>query len=295
MIKGNIPVSVLVITKDEERNIRSCLESVKWADEIIVVDSQSADGTVAIAKEYTDKIYLYSQDIVCRKRGWALEKASFSNDWVLMIDADEQATEAFREELREIVLNEEKFAGYQVRYKYSFLGREIRFGDPVLKTVLFRRSRSQVETLQLPERINAPLIETAHEQPVVDGKIGRMRSFLVHEDKRPLHYCFARHNDYSTLEASMLLRDNPKEAFYDEILSERGVTYQKTRRMAKHIFLRMPLKPLIYFLYSYILRLGFLDGYAGLVYNLCKAIYAFQIEVKLYEFERGRRVEKHWF
>jgi len=295
MIKGNIPVSVLVITKNEERNIRSCLESVKWADEIIIVDSQSTDGTVAIAKEYTDKIYLYSQDIVCRKRGWALENASFSNDWVLMVDADEQATEAFREELREIVSNDGKSAGYQVRYKYSFLGREIRFGDPVMKTVLFRRSRAHVETLQVPESANVPFIETAHEHPVISGKVVRMRSFLVHADKRPLHFYFARHNDYSTMEALMLVKDDSKRGFYDEILREKGVTYQKTRRLAKHVFLRMPLKPLIYFIYSYILRLGFLDGYAGLVYNLCKAIYAFQIEVKRYEFEHRRGVGTHWF
>jgi glycosyltransferase involved in cell wall biosynthesis len=294
-MRHKIPVSVLIITKQEERNIRCCLESVKWADEIIIVDSQSTDGTVAIAREYTDKIYLYRQDFVCRKRCWALENVSFSNDWVLMIDADEQATEAFREELRTIVSSDLKFAGYQVRYKYLFLGKEIRFGDPVVKTVLFRRSHTYVETLNVPESVTARLIETAHEQPVIDGKVGHMKSVLIHADKRPLHYYFARHNDYSTLEALMLLRNVSKEDVYDEILKKKGVTYQKTRRMAKHIFLYLPLKPLIYFVYSYILRLGFMDGYVGLVYNLCKAMYAFQIEVKRYEFECRRGMGTHWF
>lgn len=285
------PVSVLVITKNEESNIRLCLESVKWAGEIVVVDSHSADRTVDIAGEYTGKVYQYTWDGKWPKKSWSLEVPEFSNDWILMIDADERATPEFREELGRIIADEDNgYSGYIVRYRYWFLGRHIRYGDPVRKVALFKKSRSHFEKFDLSGAEGTQSLETGHEHPIIDGRIGVMESHLIHDDKRPLYFYFDRHNHYSTWEALLIHRKmyrDPSSEIIRPILT--GGNKISLRRFFKYIFLKLPFKPFIYFIYSYIFRLGFLDGYAGLVYNICKAFYVFQIGLKVHELKMRKR------
>lgn len=286
MILNKIPVSALIMTKNEEVNIRQCLESVKWADDIAVVDSNSTDKTIDIVKEYTDKIYQYIWDKKWPKKNWSLEKPSFKNDWILMIDADEMVTPAFKKELEGIVLgNDSGCAGYIVNYHYYFLGRIIRFGDPVRKLILFRKSKTHFERYDIEGSDAIENLETAHEQPIVNGNISRMKSPIIHADMRPLYFYFDRHNRYSTWEAILIYKEKYKEKSRDVINAEATRNWLRTRRTLKYLFLHMPFKPLVYFVYSYFFRLGFLDGYPGFAYNVCKAFYAFQIGLKTYEYK----------
>ncbi|MFH1791838.1 MAG: glycosyltransferase family 2 protein [Candidatus Omnitrophota bacterium] len=275
-----IPVSVLVMTKNEEMNLEGCLRSVQRAGEIVIVDSHSSDGTLDIAEKYTGRIYQYDWDGRWPKKSWSLETPQFSNDWILMIDADERATDEFMDELSGVAARPDNgTAGYLVRYDYRFLGRVLKYGDPVRKLVLFRKSRARFERYDIKGTSESPFLEMGHEHPILDGKIGRMKARLLHEDMRPLYYYFERHNRYSTWEACKRAGAAKTRHIEGNIA---GDTVE-IRRFCKNCFLRLPFKPLLYFTYSYIFRLGFLDGYPGLCYNICKAVYSLQIGMKMYE------------
>lgn len=282
-----IPISVLIMTKDEELNIRQCLESVGWADEIVVVDSGSRDKTLDIVKKHTSQIYQYRWDGKHPKKAWSLKTPRFKNDWILMLDADERATAEFRNEIGPIVAKQEgRFSGYVVRYRYWFLDRYIRFGDPVKKLVLFKKSKACFESHDISGTQAIEALEVGHEHPIIDGDTGFMKNPLLHKDARPLYYYFDRHNRYSTWEAFLLSKGRYKEVSSTTIEPRATGGWLNLRRFFKYLFLHLPLKPLLYFFYSYVLRLGFLDGYAGLAYNICKSFYAFQIGLKAGEFKR---------
>ena len=269
-----IPVSVLIMTKNEENNIRCCLESVKLADEVVIVDSDSTDKTLDIAREYTDRVIQYCWDGKNPKKRWSVDTPDFKYDWVCMIDADERATPDFMEELRGIVCSaDQQSNGYLARYDYWFLGKMIKHGDPVRKVVIFRKSQTDFEGYDISGADCVESLEVGHEHPVVRGKIGYMKTRLLHEDKRALYFYFDRHNRYSSWEAHLIETQRYKQ--------------HNLRRFMKKIFLRLPFKPLVYFIYGYFFRLGFLDGYPGFAYNVCKAFYAFQISLKVREMRKS--------
>jgi len=288
-----IPVSVLIMTKNEEMNIRACLESVKWADEIIVVDSQSSDRTLKIVKEYTDKIYQYAWNGKNPKKNWSLEAPKFFHDWILMIDADERATIGFKAEIEKIVSDSaNQYAGYLVRYHYRFLNKYIKFGDPVRKLIFFRKSRSRFESYDISGADTIKDLEVGHEHPVIDGAIGCARSPILHEDNRPLYYYFDRHNRYSTWEAYLIYKDRYGKNTPAKVEPKMLGSWLNARRLMKQAFLYLPFKPIVYFIYSYFFRLGFLDGYPGLCYNICKSVYAYQIGLKLRELKTSLKKSK---
>jgi len=283
-MEQKVPVSVLIMTRNEELNIRECLESFKWAAEIVIVDSHSTDKTIEIARQYTDKIYPYTWNGKNPKKSWSLENPQFSYDWVLMPDADERGTAGFKEELEKIVTDSnDRLAGYVIKYDYWFLGKYLRFGDPVRKMILFRKSKVKFEQFDVSKQEGVQDLEVGHEHPITNGKIGSMKNPLLHDDKRPLHFYLDRHNRYSTWEAGLLLQRSYSNETGDEVSGSLKGSSVQLRRFMKKIFLKLPFKPLIYFIYGYIFRLGFLDGYPGLCYNVCKSIYAYQIALKLHE------------
>lgn len=287
-----VPVSVLIIVKNEELNIRQCLESVKWAEQVIIVDSQSTDKTIEIAKAYTNDVYQFIWDGKSYKKQWSLDHVKLSHDWILMIDADERVTEEFKNEVESIVIDHNStIAGYIVRYDNLFLGRFLKFGDPMRKIILFRKSKSYYESFKVADResIKSMKFETGHELPIIEGKINFAQKRMLHADQRPLYDYFDRHNRYSTWEAEMLFM---KSYLKDRIESNPTESPVRSRRILKNIFLRLPFKPFIYFFYAYIFRLGFLDGYPGLCFNVCKSIYAYQIVLKLHELKLRAKIER---
>src|SRR3989338_3796078 len=195
-----------------------------------------------------------------------------------MIDADEVATPAFKEEVEKIVTDEKNpYSSYIVKYNYYFLGRYIRFGDPVKKLVLFRKSKTHFEKYDVSSSTQAEYLEIGHEHPIVDGRIGYIKTPILHHDNRTLYHYFDRHNRYSTWEAEVVFKNLYKDKKTLKVEGRAQGNLLEFRRLLKNIFLYMPFKTIIYFFYSYILRLGFLDGYPGLCYNICKSIYAYQI------------------
>ncbi|MGZ8151480.1 MAG: glycosyltransferase family 2 protein, partial [Methylovulum sp.] len=179
-------LSVIIITKNEGAHIGSCLKSVLWADEIIVLDSGSEDDTVEICKQYTDNVFITDWPGFGIQKQRALDKAQ--GDWVLSIDADEVVTTELRMEI-ENTLQQEQFNGYQIPRLSSYCGKQIRHGgwwpDYVLR--LFRRNAGYFTDSLVHERI------------VVEGKAGKLTSPLLHDTYENLEEVLNKVNSYSSL------------------------------------------------------------------------------------------------
>ncbi|MCD6320355.1 MAG: glycosyltransferase family 2 protein [Candidatus Desulfofervidaceae bacterium] len=160
-------LSAIIITYNEEKNIEACLKSVSWADEIIVVDSFSTDKTLEIAAKFTDKISQHPFYGYGKQKAFALSKAS--GEWILSIDADERVTPALKEEI-EIAISNSEIAGYYLPRKNFFCGRWIRHSGwyPNYQLRLFKRGKARFD-----ERL-------VHEKVVVNGKIGYLKTPLIH-------------------------------------------------------------------------------------------------------------------
>jgi glycosyltransferase involved in cell wall biosynthesis len=267
-----LSVSVVIISKDEGRAIERCVRSVSAYSEVFVVDSYSSDGTQEIAAAAGAVVVPFSWNgAYPKKKQWTLDNLPLSHDWVLFLDGDEYSTPEFDAEVRMRVTQPDASA-YDVPLDYVFLGRHLRHGHKVYKRVLFDRHRCGWRELD-DLSVEQPLEMELHVQPEVDGEIGRMNARIVHDDLEPLAHWFDRHNRYSDWEAVL------KQSNADEHTADR------TRQ--GQIWERVPGKPALFFLYSYLARRGFLDGYAGLSYSLANAFYWWQVNLKVRELKRS--------
>ncbi len=245
-------LSVTVIARNEEARLRACLESAAWADEIVVVDAESTDGTVAIAREFTDRVHVRPWPGFVAQKNFAIERAS--GDWILSLDADEQVTPELRGRIARLLAEDGPADGYAVPRRNVFWGRWVRHGGlyPDFQLRLFRRRAGRFAG------------EGVHESVQVPGRVDRLTEPLLHQSYRGIEDFVARSNRYSSLAAE------------DWIRSGRRV------RLG-HLILR----PLGRFLSMYIIRLGFLDGWRGFVLALLYADYVFLRMAKAWEGQRA--------
>jgi glycosyltransferase involved in cell wall biosynthesis len=279
-----IPISVLIPTRNEEQNIRKCVDSVAWSDDIWVVDSHSADHTVEIARRLGVQVLSFCWDGKGpRKLNWSLANVPFRHEWLLVVDADEEPSAQLRDEiLTRVVTKKESHAGYLVPYEYYFLGRLLKHGDRLWKLIVFKLADTRYERRELPGMENYDLEMHCH--PIINGSIGTLNGPMIHRDFDNLGHYFDRHNIYSEWEA--LLRTRYCSRGHDgEITPRLFGSFMERRRFFKQLFLASPAKPFLYFLYSYVLRGGFLDGRQGFIYNVLKAIYWYQISIKAFEIQ----------
>ena len=221
-------LSVIIITFNEESNIRACLESVNWADEIIVLDSGSCDKTVAIAREYTKQVIVTDWPGYGVQKQRALEKATC--DWVLSIDADERVSAELQEKIK-YVLKISDYEGYRIRRPLIFYGKQIRYANGLdYHLCLFQRTRS---------RFNLDIV---HEKVCVDGKVGYISEPLYHHSFKHVGDLLIKTNTYSILSAKKKFQKKQKSSLF------KAVTH------ALWMFFKI-----------YIIKRGFLDGKEGFV------------------------------
>lgn len=239
-------VSVVIITKNEESNINDCLESVKWADEIVVVDSLSTDRTIEIAKKYTGKIFVKPFKNYSDQRNFANQQASCP--WILAIDADERVTANLKAEIRQ-VLKQDTCVGYWIPCLDYMFGKLIRHGGwyPQYHLRLYRKDIAE-------------WVGVVHEKIVVDGKVGYLKNPLLHYAHLMISNFIQKLDQYTSQEA--------------EYLYVQG----KRTNTQKILFW-----PLVVFVHKYFFRLGFLDGIHGLVLSISLAYYHFVKHAKLWE------------
>jgi glycosyltransferase involved in cell wall biosynthesis len=274
--KDIIPVTVIIPIKNQALALSNCLEPLKGMAAVVVVDSASTDGTVEVAQQWGAEVLQFKWNgRIPKKRNWALQNYQFTTDWVLFLDADEVLTPAFILEMREAIQSK-GYVGYWLNYANFFQGRILRFGVPQRKLALFKVGCGFYERIE--EDRWSTLDMEVHEHPILDGPLGKLKSRIRHEDYSNLSAFIERHNQYSTWEAQRYLAQRTNQT--------NGAQSLTFRQRVKYSLLESRWLSVIYFIYSYILLGGFLDGSAGLHYAIYKSRYFFDISQKIVEIRR---------
>ncbi|MBU0504092.1 MAG: glycosyltransferase family 2 protein [Candidatus Omnitrophota bacterium] len=196
-----IPLSVVIIAKNEEANIEESLISVfNWADEIVVVDDESADKTREICRRYTDKVYVRKMDVEGRHRNWAYSQAR--NKWILSLDADEKVTEELKEEIAKVI-KDDKFAAFSIPLR-NFIGKYwVKYGGwyPAAKVRLFQNSKFKYEEVEV------------HPRAIINGECGHLKSDIIHKGYPDIEHFLGSVNRQSTLEAIKWINAGRKFGF----------------------------------------------------------------------------------
>ena len=291
---AKLPVTVVIAVKNEERNLPLCLERLSHFSKIVVIDSGSTDQTRAIAEKFGCEFIPFKWDgHYPKKRNWYLLNHHVETPWVFFLDADEYVTDEFVNELERAIVKTQH-AGFWVNYSNYFLGQELKHGVPQLKLPLFKVGAG------LYERINedawSSLDMEVHEHPVLQGSVGELKSKIDHNDFKGLHSYIAKHNEYSSWEARRYMKlqiagATMRASTTATAATETGTTpnvladsehFTPTQRRKYNNLTRWWLAP-AYFLYTFVYKLGFLDGRAGYAFARMKAIYFWQIRLKIAE------------
>lgn len=257
-----------------------CLASVARFAEVFVVDSGSADRTIEIAQGAGAAVLDFRWNgQYPKKKQWCLENVPFTQDWVLYVDADERVTPELADEIADVVANRPDVVGWFAGLDYVWEGRVLRHGDRMWKLVLFQRAKGRFVEWRDLDASNMWEVE-GHYQPVIDGGTARLVSPLLHNDHDDLYDWFSRHNRYSDWEAVVRRTDAAAEG---------QETQSGLRGLAKKVFIRLPMKPLFWFVYSYIARSGWRDGREGFDFAVAKAYYQWQIDLKVRDLARRER------
>jgi glycosyltransferase involved in cell wall biosynthesis len=245
-------LTVTLITLNESSNIAAALESVAFADEILVVDSHSTDDTIAIAKRYTDRVIVRDWPGYIAQKNFAAAEAR--HNWILSLDADERVTPELGAEIRALLAGEPRCAGYRVPRLSRYLDAWIRSTDwyPDYQLRLYDRRRGQWEGRYV------------HESVRVRGEVGRLTADLLHYTYRDVSHHLETIDRYTSLAARQMFEDG--------------------RRAGVRHFV---LNPAVAFLRNYVARRGFMDGRVGLIVSLLNAYYVLLKFVKLWELQRG--------
>jgi len=246
-------LSAVVITLNEESNIAACLESINFADEIIVVDSGSSDRTIELAGKYTGAVLQNPWQGFGAQKNFGIARAK--GDWILSIDADERVTHELAAEIKSAVSSGGNVDGYYLPRLASFCGHWIRHCGwyPDYQLRLFRKARGEFNG------------RPVHEGVIVNGRTGFLKNDLMHYSYDSISQYFEKFNRYTNLSAA-------------ELSSKR-----------KFSFLRMLGSPVSYFIKSYFLKLGFLDGVPGLIVCIFGSYSNFVKYAKLWELQRKNR------
>lgn len=255
-------LSVAIAAMDEEANIGRTLASVRWADEIVLVDSGSNDRTCEIAREYGARVIVEPWRGYVAQKNYALDFCT--KDWVLLLDADEEISPGLADEIRAVLSDSDALNGYWLPRKNLFLGRWMRHGgfypDPKLR--LFRRGQGFVTGSDPHDRVEL--------KPEVPPRMHQFKNPMVHYTYPTLTYYIGHMNRYSTLGAQTAVAKGHRSFSISDIV----------------------VRPLATFLYNYVIRLGFLDGREGLLLHLYHAVYVSWKYAKAWELARNRTADR---
>jgi len=271
-------LSVLIPVRNEAANLVDCIESVEWADEIIVVDSSSRDGTIELAQKHGAKVVGFSWDgKFPKKKNWALENVPWKNEWVLILDADERITPELAAEIQAELKNP-RADGYFINRRFMFLGEWIRHCGyyPSWNLRLFRHAKGRYEAVDTTDTASGD--NEVHEHVVMQGTTRHLQHDMLHYAYPDIFTWMEKHNRYSNWEAEVEVRGK-KIGFSGDRIGEKLSGRRKLRRWSRHL----PFRPALRFLYSYVWKLGFLDGREGYVFCRLLATYEMLNVYKAYE------------
>ncbi len=247
-------ITIIIPTFNEEHNIRECLESVKWADEILIVDSYSTDKTLEIVRQYTNRILQHEYINSAAQKNWAIPQATYP--WVMIVDADERVTPLLRDEILAVLYNPDDYVGFRIYRQNHFMGKPIRYcgwqRDDVLR--LFLRDKGRYQEREV------------HADVIIEGKVGTLKNRL-------LHYSFQSFDQYM--------------AKYDRYTKWAALDRAKITKKVR--WYHLALRPLWRFIRQYFLYLGFLDGKAGLIICTLAAYSVFLKYARLWAMQEAEK------
>jgi glycosyltransferase involved in cell wall biosynthesis len=285
-MNARCPLSILIPAKNERANLRACLESCRFAAEVVVVDSASTDGTREIAAEFGATVVDFAWDgRFPKKKNWALATVPWSHEWVFILDADERITPELAAELARVVAAP-GCDGYYVNRRFWFLdGWLMHCGYyPSWNLRFFRHRLGRYEQFAGVADTSSGDNEV-HEHVILDGRAGRLRGEMEHYAFPTIDVWVEKHNRYASWEARLLNSDAASTAAAGANLDP---ALARKRRL-KHLAARLPFRPALRFFYHYVLRAGFLDGYRGFVFCRLMAFYEFLSAAKAAEIRRSGR------
>ena len=269
-------ISAIVLTLNEEKNLPDCLESLKGvADEVFVVDSGSTDATCEIAARYGAKVVVHPFENYALQRNWAIDNLPIAGEWVLNLDADERLTPELAAEIRErLPRTPAETAGFLLRKRTIFLGRWIRHGGhyPAWHLRVMRTGAGRCEDRLYDQHF------------YVSGAVQKLQGDLIDTLTPDLATFTARHLRWAALEAAE--HEAPANAvgrIRGRLATDNAI---ERRRWWRDWYARLPLfvRPTAYFLYRYVVRLGFLDGRAGLVFHVLQGFwFRFLVDALIFE------------
>lgn len=273
---AQIPLSVLIITRNEQLHIERAIRSVvDWAGEVFVVDAYSTDRTTAIAEQLGATVIQHEYRYQAQQKNWALHNLPFSYDWLLLIDADEWVPDSLRDEIIEWIKEDGGgYGGFWIPYRLMFYGKWIRHCGwyPTYLLRLVRRSVTRIEDRYVDEHA------------IVEGRTARLKNDLTHESLQDMNAWVSKHLQYATGNASVYaeLRSGYEQS---ERLQPRffGTQAERKRWIKEKLWFRLPCRAILYFMYLYIVRLGFLDGSVGFRFCAMHAIFEYFNVFKTWE------------
>jgi glycosyltransferase involved in cell wall biosynthesis len=270
-------VSVLILTLNEEINIGECIDSCRWSDDLVVFDSCSSDRTREIALAKGARVFQRPFDNYAAQRNAALATVTYAHPWVLMVDADERVPADLAAEIASSVGHvNPRVVMFRMRRKDFFLGKWLRrsSGYPTWFGRLVRLGRVRVQ-------------REFNEEYIADGDVVHLKAHLQHLPfNKGVDYWYERHNRYSQMEARLTLNMRSVPISLSNLF---GADPIERRRSLRQVAYRMPMRPMMVFLYLYIVRLGILDGRGGFYFSRMRAAYEKMIDLKVIELERRKR------
>ncbi|MBI1195102.1 MAG: glycosyltransferase [Gammaproteobacteria bacterium] len=279
-------LSVIILTRDEEFNIGKCIQSIlPLTDKIYIVDSGSIDRTVEVATGMGAHVVQRDWTNYADQMNWGLGHFDFSTDWIMRMDADETLTPELVRSLADFLASPDpKVSGVYVRRRVYFMGRWIRHGGyyPTWLLRVFRKGIGSCEAQWMDEHI-----------VVSEGNTVFLKADIIDDNRKDLTFWTDKHNRYASREVLDIL-NKARQSGDDSDTNLHGQA--RLRRLIKdRVYGRMPLfvRPFLYFLYRYFIRLGFLDGREGLIFHFLQGFwYRFLVDAKVYEHRRQQAVEK---
>jgi glycosyltransferase involved in cell wall biosynthesis len=275
-----MPVSVIVLTCNEEKNIEDCLKSVAdYAEELFIVDSFSTDNTIELSRQYTDRIYQHRFENYSAQRNWAQDNLPIKNEWIFHLDADERATPELLANLSRIFSRSKIDAdAFLVSRRTIFRNRWIRFGGhyPVYHLRIYRKNSGRCEDRLYDQHFTSR------------GRILQVKGDIINIITPDLTQWQATHKKWAYLEAKEYLLSKDSKGKNTNALA---APIQKRKISRYKFYYKMPLfiRPFIYFFYRYIIKLGFLDGRQGLVFHFMHGFwYRFIVDMEIFNLRRKK-------